>query len=98
MHPVKFASAETVYRGSGEVGDLWCERLEPGVIRSVWEPTEEERAVIAAGGRIVLTLASEPIPPISMQVATEQATRPVGEHPFKIADDDSHAGSNGNAP
>ena len=50
MNPVRTAWTEIVYRGpTPDVGDLWCHREQPGEISSVWEPTAEERALLAAG-------------------------------------------------
>ncbi len=89
MKPVKFAEAEIVYRGpTAEIGDLWCQRVRPGQIRSVWEFTDEERAVIADGGRVELVLFNEPIPPISLNVLLEEESRPVGEHGWKGQQED----------
>lgn len=69
MDHVNFPEADLVYKGDGgEVGDLVCQRLEPGQILSVWQPTEEERAVLAAGGKVELVVWGEPIPPVSLGV------------------------------
>jgi hypothetical protein len=85
VRPVRIASSDVVYRGpTDEIGDLWCRRLVPGTIESVWEPDEGERQILAAGGRVLLVLHSEPIPPVSMMVLDDEACRPVGEHPFKV--------------
>ncbi len=84
MKPVKFDGAEIVYRGpSEEIGDLWCERLRPGLIKSVWDFTDAEREIIANGGRVELLLFNEPIPPISLNVLTAEQSTPVGEHGWK---------------
>lgn len=78
MRPVKTATANLVYRGDGEsVGDLACERIAPGVIRSWWEPDDFEREVIAEGGRVALTVFTEPIPPVHLHVVAEIASHPV---------------------
>lgn len=85
MKPVRTAWTEIVYRGpTPEIGDLWCHREAPGEIWSVWEPTEEERAKLAAGGRILVVLNTEPIPPLSVSVATAEESAPVAEHGFKV--------------
>jgi hypothetical protein len=84
MRPVRTANANIVYRGpTPEIGDLHCQRVRPGEIRSVWEPTDQERELLARGGRVEVGLFSEPIPPISVIVVSEEESEPVGEHPFK---------------
>lgn len=85
MRPVKHDEADVVYRGpTPDIGDLWCQRERPGLIRVVYELDDEDRQLIAAGGRIMLGIWTEPIPPISMQAIPESMCRPVGEHPFKV--------------
>lgn len=84
MRPVKHADADVVYRGpTPEIGDLWCMRERPGLIVVVYELDDADRARIAAGGRIMLGIHNEPIPPISMQTIDEEHYRPVAEHPWK---------------
>lgn len=84
MRPVKHEAADVCYRGStADVGDLWCYREHPGVIVVVYELDDEDRALVAAGGRVMLGIGAEPIPPISMQVVDERHFRPVAEHGFK---------------
>lgn len=39
-----------------------------GTITSIWEPTDEERAAIAAGGRIALTVWGNAHPPVGIGV------------------------------
>lgn len=81
MKPVRHAGSNIIYRGpAAGIGDLWCQRVEPGQIRVVYEFTDEERKLVAAGGRVELAMFSEPIPPISMIVLPETMNRPVGEH------------------
>lgn len=85
MKPVKHAGADVVYRGpTAEIGDLWCMRDRPGLIRVVYELDDQDREMIATGGRIMLGIWAEPIPPISMQVIDERMCRPVAEHGFKV--------------
>lgn len=85
MNPVRTEWTEMVYRGTDpEVGDLWCHRHEPGVILSVWEPTDDERRVLINGGRVVLTVMTEPIPPVALYVLDDERTRPVGKHQYKV--------------
>ncbi len=98
MRPVKHEGADVVYRGtSPEIGDLWCMREQPGVILVVYELDDQDRAQIAAGGRIMLGICTEPIPPVSMQVIDEGMCRPVAEHPFKAIPelDDPERGNGG---
>ncbi|MFL5954770.1 MAG: hypothetical protein ACJ76I_11760 [Gaiellaceae bacterium] len=85
MKPVRVASSNAVYRGPNDaIGDLWCERVAPGHILVVYEPDDDERAILAAGGRVELALFNEPIPPISIGVVDAEASASVGEHGFRI--------------
>lgn len=99
MEPVRTADANVVYKAPKsmpECGDLWVRRLRPGVVRCTWEPTDGERKLIAEGGRIQLTLAHEPIPPIIVEVMSKDVTEPVGPHGFRIdkhKEDDSQDGT-----
>lgn len=62
-----------VYYGpTPDIGDLHCQRIEPGRIRSVWEFTDEERAAIADGANLSLTILGEPIPPVSLYITGDQ--------------------------
>lgn len=73
MKPVRTASSNLVYRGPTEdIGDLHCQRLQPGYIRSVWYFTREERARIAEGANLSLTVMGEPIRPMSLHLTSEQ--------------------------
>lgn len=74
MIPVATARSNMVYKGPRpEIGDLPCERIRPGLIRSVWRPSEEERAFIAAGGLVELEIFIEPIPPVALNCSDEVA-------------------------
>jgi hypothetical protein len=86
MRPVRFGSANFVYRGpTPEIGDLWVRRGDmDGSVRSVWEPTDAERKMIAEGGRIELAIFHELIPPVSVAAIPPGFCEPVGEHPFKV--------------
>lgn len=77
MRPRRTPTTPMVYRHpeGNEDNDMWCQRLEPGMIRSVWEPTDAERAEIAAGANLEMIIYSEPIPPVSLGVTPEQAGR-----------------------
>jgi hypothetical protein len=69
MKPVRTASSNLVYVGpTPEIGDLHCERIQPGLIRSVWWFTPAERESIAAGANLSLTVVGEPIPPMSVHL------------------------------
>jgi hypothetical protein len=71
MRPVGNERTTLVYRGpTPDIGDLECERIRPGVIRSFWLPTSEELAKLNAGGVVELVLWAEPIPPISLNALT----------------------------
>lgn len=84
MKPVRTATSNMVYTGpTPEVGDLHCQRLQPGLIRSVWYLSKAEREYIAAGGNIELEIFTEPIPPIALNV-TEAAG--VGEDAPEVLD------------
>lgn len=69
MTPVRTASSNLVYRGpTPGIRDLHCERIQPGVIRSVWWFTPAERAAIADGANLSLTILGEPIPSVSLHL------------------------------
>lgn len=85
MRPVRTGAANVVYRGpTDEIGDLWVQRVHPGQVRAVFDLDDVERALIAQGGRVELAIHSEPMPPVSLVVLPEAASRPVAEHPFKV--------------
>lgn len=72
MKPVRTASSNFVYVGpTPDIGDLHCQRLQPGEIRSIWYLTDVERAAIAAGANVGLDILGEPIPPVSLFVIHE---------------------------
>lgn len=84
MKPVRHAGSNLVYRGPAPgIGDLWCRREAPGEIRVVYELSDADREMIAAGGRIELAMYSEPIPPVSMVVLAAGLCEPVGEHGWR---------------
>jgi hypothetical protein len=77
MKPIRHAGSNVLYKGpTPEIDDLWCERVEPGEIHTVWELADEERAAIAAGGRVVLMILSEPIPPVALGVLAPGSCTP----------------------
>jgi len=61
----------------GSIGDLPCQRLtEENIpwIRSVWQPSEDERRAIADGANIELDVAwIGGFPPVSLNVSDEVA-------------------------
>jgi hypothetical protein len=72
MIPRHFATANMVYQGSRpDIGDLPCERLTPGQVRSVWTLTAAERIAIGEGADIELLILTEPIPPVSLSIYGE---------------------------
>lgn len=84
MNPVKHGGCNFVYRGpTPDIGDLHVMVQDSGVVEVVYELDDSDRARIAAGGRIMLGIWSQPIPPVSMQVIDEGMCRPVGEHGYK---------------
>ena len=73
VKPIRTATMPLTYHGpSSDIGDLPCERMQAGQIRSVWKPSEIERARIAHGDNIEIVLYAEPIPPLSVIVTDEQ--------------------------
>lgn len=70
MRPRTFPGHNLVYRGSGDIADLPCQRLEPGVILSVWELEPAERLAIAEGADVELVVLGEPLAPVSLAIHT----------------------------
>lgn len=72
MKPIRTATMPITYLGpASDIGDLPCERMQPGQIRTVWEPSDIERELIAGGASIEVVLFTEPIPPIAVGISTE---------------------------
>lgn len=72
VKPVRTASSNMVYTGpTPEIVDLHCERIQPGMIRSVWWFTPAERAAIANGANLSLTIHTEPIPPVALHLISD---------------------------
>lgn len=89
MHPVRTEDCNIVYRGPDghpEIGDLWCHRVRPGVIRVTFEPDDIELELLKTGGRVQLTMMREPIAPIMMEVMDKDVTEPIGPHGWKITE------------
>jgi hypothetical protein len=60
------------YQGDGDtVGDLRCQRVEPGLVVSWWRPDRDELALLNAGGLVQLAIHTEPIPPVALAVAPD---------------------------
>jgi hypothetical protein len=72
MKPIRTADSNLVYTGPPGVGDLHCQRIEPGVIRTVWHFSKSEREAIAQGATLALEIFTEPVPPVGMAVGWEQ--------------------------
>jgi hypothetical protein len=77
MKPVKTSRSNFVYRGPTlDIGDAWVERvtvrLPEGPVNVVymdWQPTDQEREVLATKGVIRLGIwGMEPIPPVSLEL------------------------------
>jgi hypothetical protein len=69
--------------GGTEDNDLWVEVAKERdvnwpVIRSTWEPSEEERQAIAAGANIELSVSGGAMPPVSLNVTTVALGKPPG--------------------
>lgn len=74
MDPVDTSGCNMTYKGDGDtVGDLPCQRVEPGVISSFWRPTPDELAELNRGGVFRVTVMTEPIPPFAVEVLPLEA-------------------------
>lgn len=82
MKPIRTATSNLVYVGPPGVGDLHCDRIAAGIIQSAWRPSPEERAAIAEGAAVLLTIWAEPIPPVSLGVVVDGG---IGEDSPEIA-------------
>lgn len=93
MKPIKTAACNHVYLGpTPEIGDLHCQRVQHGEIRSFWTPTPAELELLNAGGAVQLDILTEPIPPVAVNVITPAEAEPVGDHPFKQGGDEPWQG------
>lgn len=86
MKPRRFPTATNVFRlvGGNEDNDLWVQRgfLDEDsrpFIRSVWELTEVERALVAKGAKVSLVVEGIGHPPVRMYVTEEPLGRPKPE-------------------
>lgn len=85
MKPRTFPEANVVYRkpNSG-IADLPCQRVKPGMIRSIWELDPAERGAVAAGADVELWIMTEPIPPVGLQVSDPKAISLVERKPTEL--------------
>lgn len=77
MKPRRTPSSNFTFRldGGNEDSDLWVEMLvedNKPIIRSVWQPTDNEREQLIAGANIELIVWGETTPPVSVGVTDEQ--------------------------
>jgi hypothetical protein len=82
VRPVRTPGSNFVYRGpTPDIGDAWVERAPAErVVYLDWQPSEEERAAIAAGALVRLGIhGMEPIPAVSLNVSDRQAITPAAE-------------------
>lgn len=82
MKPRRTHHSNGVFRLSGgtEDNDLWVEKTDSdngACIRSVWEPTAEERGRIAAGENVYMVVWGDWHPPVAMGVTDD----PLGAAP-----------------
>lgn len=71
MYAIENERTQVMYRGNGkDIADLSCERVQRGLIRSFWKPSDEEIQILKDGGYIELLIWNEPIPPISITAIT----------------------------
>lgn len=72
MRPVRTGQSNFTYLGpTPVVADLPCRRVDGGRVYSVWQPTDEERQMIANGAQIELAVTGEPHPPVSLAVVDQ---------------------------
>lgn len=88
MKPRRTHHSNQVFRlpGGTEDNDLWVERTTSEAdpcLRSVWEPTDDERRRIAAGENVYLVVWGTGTPPVAMGVTDD----PLGAPPPREAPD-----------
>jgi hypothetical protein len=86
VRPRRTHLTDTVFRlpGGTEDNDLWVQRMIEDalpVLRSVWQPTDEERAAIANGANIELRVWGQGTPPLAVSTTDEQLGRKPPEAP-----------------
>lgn len=71
MRPYSNERTLLVYGGPAPgIGDLKCERIRPGLVRSFWKPSPLELLILRRGGVVELVIYDEPIPPVSLTALT----------------------------
>lgn len=76
MKPIESARTNFTYlapAGMRDCDPMPCTRESDGRVVSVWEPTREERAAIAAGSNIELHVWQQPPPPVGMALSPAPA-------------------------
>lgn len=81
MRPIRTPTTTALYRGAGDVGDLYVRRVKPGHAEAVYELDDDDRAAIAAGAQLVIGIHTEPMPPISAHVEHEEK---IEDQPFRV--------------
>ncbi|CAB4906420.1 unannotated protein [freshwater metagenome] len=72
MRPRRTHESNAVYRlpGGTEDNDLWTVRAEnangEAIVQSTWVPTDQERAAIADGENVLLTIWGHAHPPVAV--------------------------------
>lgn len=73
--------------GGNEDNDLWVQVAEDAqgdpVICSTWQPTDAERAIIAAGGQVELVVWGDGTPPVAIRAVNY----PLGAPPRPVSTD-----------
>lgn len=84
MKPIRTVRSNFVFRGpTADIGDAYCEIVPSETFRGyrdtklVWSLSDDERAFIAAGGNIELTIVGMwPIPPVAMNCNDDEVLNP----------------------
>jgi hypothetical protein len=82
LKPRRTHFSNKVFRlvGGTEDNDLWVEKTtsdDGPCIRSVWEPTDDERRRIAAGENIYLVVWGDGTPPVALGVTDDALGKPL---------------------
>jgi hypothetical protein len=84
MKPVIHVGCNFLYRGpTPDIGDLHVQMQDDGRVEVIFELDDEEREMIAQGGKIRLGIFARPIPPVSMAVTPPGMYESIREHPYK---------------
>jgi hypothetical protein len=77
MRPIRTLATNFVYLCPDPAGDAMpCTRTSDGRTISVWEPTTEERARIAAGANVELHCWMQPPPPVGFVITDHKEVPP----------------------